>query len=111
MMEKYCKLYVHSDEQSIIEEAINSSINLTNLNYKDIFFYIDSNDEKNNKKALNEETGFLYYNYTVDIDSDVLTIEKVIGFINGVLLFLEHKNIKVVASCDYENDLLYKQEL
>lgn len=104
-METYCKLYVHCIEQVIIEEAIKYSSSLMNLTQTDVFFYIDKNDEKNNKKASNEEIGFLCYNYIVDIDSNVLAIEKIIDFVSGVVLFLEKKKIKVVVSCDYEDKL------
>jgi hypothetical protein len=106
-MEKYCKLYVQSSEKGTLEEIMKSILILMSLNEKDISFYIDDNEERNKKKALIEDDGFLYYNYLIEIDSDALDINRIIEFINGVIKQLLDNRMKVVPSCDYEDKLIF----
>lgn len=106
-MENYCKLYVQSSEKGTLEEIIKSSLILMNLNEKDISFYIDDNDNRNKRKALTEVDGFLYYNYLIEIDSDILGINRIIEFINEVMNQLIDNRMKVVPSCDYEDKLIF----
>lgn len=105
LMDKYCKLYIQSVDKDVIYTSLLSSKILMNLNDDILFSYVDENDEKDLKKASNFEDGFLYFNYVVDIDSDSLPLGTVISFVSNVIKFLSENKIKVVASCDYEDEL------
>ncbi|MDI9866333.1 hypothetical protein QM480_18480 [Flectobacillus sp. DC10W] len=105
-MDKYCKLYIDTSDKSVITKSIHLSLDLLKINELDIFYYIDSNDEGDKEKAMDTVYGFLFFPYVVELDSDIVSLSTLISFIKNVLFQLENNNIKVVASCDYENELI-----
>jgi len=104
-MENYCKLYVQSTDKNEINNILQFWKLSINISDKDISLYIDDNDDRDLKKSLSLENGFLYYNYLVEIDSETLDLNVIKDFVYKVMNSLIDKNILVIGSCDYENDL------
>lgn len=105
IMENYCKLYVQSTSKNEIDNILQFWKTSMKISDKDIFLYIDENDERDEKKALSFKDGFIYYSYLVEIDSETLDLNIVINFVSKVMNSFLEKNILVIGSCDYENYL------
>ncbi len=69
--------------------------------------YIDEPDEYDPEKAKITDTGFLYYQYILEVDPvGSIEFDEYVAAINHLLEFLKSCNISFTAACEYEEMLL-----
>jgi hypothetical protein len=112
-MNNHCKIYVSfSKSLKSIRDKIYKNFS-TKIVSTEIQIYFNDNEDYNKKEMYNFPDGFLYFEYTIDIEMKELEKQNV-SILNDILNWFWNNNIPAIASCDYENQLTnlggYKNE-
>lgn len=107
----YCKIFINTDEE---KEVILNLIEKITMGSKKRWTIISdlmkieliNNEDFSEEKSVKAEDGFLYSKYYLGIEPGEGIKEE--QYITGVIILLENlrsSGYKVVASCDFQNEL------
>jgi adenylate cyclase class IV len=110
--ENYCKLFVDINKPrefvvDIIQKSTNGNKIAHFIDCDWASFDVRDNDESSRWKAANSgEDGFLYFKYIIDSEKNEHTnIDSYIKHIHDLIQTLKNLGAKVVAACDFEDQL------
>jgi len=114
-MNYYCKIFLNAQVTiEALSQKISSFLNLDFdkfLSAKNDIFSIDIQNNKESDEIKSQEfpDGFLFFPYSLDIDiiDENLALQYK-TLIQQLLKYLWSQHYQVVASCDFEEELLYK---
>lgn len=106
-----CNVYVDANiEQENftfkLANFLTASINGLYIENADGYVCVDKNDEFNLELRMDEDDGFLYYHYLLEVEpSPKVDEQRQIGFVSKILEYCWSNGYPAVASCDYEDKL------
>lgn len=111
--ENYCKLFIDATiSRSDLVDAIQKSTNgIISNHFVDCdwgAFDVRNNDEYSRWKIENSgDDGFLFYKYIVDVEPKEPSRDSrtYIGGLRGLIQSLRSTGTKIVAACDFEDQL------
>lgn len=111
----FCKIYTTGDitnEESllrILSNKLNTTITDGYISSRDYTIYVDINEEYCDDKQKRFPDGFLYFRYLIEVNfQDSTKKDLCLSITNNILSSLWHLKYPAVASCNYEQELLFK---